>query len=96
MALVDLAIASWLRACDLTKLRVRDGPHGKYVSSQATVMQQKHSGQYSSRLLNKHSLLSRPGYIRANYAARTAFSLAGCIPQKIYPLDNTLVSPKAG
>jgi len=30
-----------LRACDLTKLRVRDIAHGEHVSSRAIVMQQK-------------------------------------------------------
>lgn len=37
----DLAIDSKLRACDLTKLRVRDVAHGENVSSRAMVMQQK-------------------------------------------------------
>ena len=39
--LFDLAIDSKLRACDLTKLRVRDVAHGEHVSSRAMVMQQK-------------------------------------------------------
>jgi integrase len=41
LALFDLAIDSKLRACDLTKLRVRDIAHGALVSSRAIVMQQK-------------------------------------------------------
>ncbi|QKJ38589.1 tyrosine-type recombinase/integrase [Pseudomonas sp. MPDS] len=41
LALFDLAIDSKLRACDLTKLGVRDVAHGEYVSSRAMVMQQK-------------------------------------------------------
>ncbi|VDL20735.1 Tyrosine recombinase XerC [Pseudomonas aeruginosa] len=41
LALFDLAIDSKLRACDLTKLRVRDVAHGEQVSSRAIVMQQK-------------------------------------------------------
>ncbi|HEJ4043531.1 tyrosine-type recombinase/integrase [Pseudomonas aeruginosa] len=41
LALFDLAIDSKLRACDLTKLRVRDVAHGEHVSSRAIVMQQK-------------------------------------------------------
>ncbi|MFN9527661.1 MAG: tyrosine-type recombinase/integrase [Pseudomonadaceae bacterium] len=41
LALFDLAIDSKLRACDLTKLRVRDVAHGETVSSRAMVMQQK-------------------------------------------------------
>ncbi|MDH4654884.1 hypothetical protein [Pseudomonas sp. BN606] len=41
LALFNLAIDSKLRACDLTKLRVRDVAHGDHVSSRAIVMQQK-------------------------------------------------------
>ncbi len=41
LALFDLAIDSKLRACDLTKLRVRDIAHGEHVSPRAIVMQQK-------------------------------------------------------
>ncbi|EOG3618537.1 tyrosine-type recombinase/integrase [Pseudomonas fulva] len=41
LALFDLAIDSKLRACDLTKLRVRDVTHGEHVLSRAMVMQQK-------------------------------------------------------
>jgi hypothetical protein len=41
LALFNLAIDSKLRACDLTKLRVRDITHGEHVLSQAIVMQQK-------------------------------------------------------
>lgn len=41
LALFDLAIGSKLRACDLTKLRVRDVVHGQHVSSRVIVMQQK-------------------------------------------------------
>jgi integrase len=41
LALFNLAIDSKLRACDLTKLRVRDITHGASVSPRAIVMQQK-------------------------------------------------------
>ena len=41
LALFNLAIDSKLRACDLTKLRVRDIAHGERVSSRAIVMQQQ-------------------------------------------------------
>lgn len=41
LALFELAIDSKLRACDLTKLRVRDIAHGDLASSRAIVMQQK-------------------------------------------------------
>lgn len=41
IALFDLAIDSKLRACDLTKLCVRDVVHGSRVAARAMVMQQK-------------------------------------------------------
>jgi integrase len=41
LAMFNLAIDSKLRACDLTKLRVRDICHGEHVASRATIMQQK-------------------------------------------------------
>jgi integrase len=41
LALFNLAIDSKLRACDLTKLRVRDIAHGDHVLSRAIVMQHK-------------------------------------------------------
>jgi integrase len=41
LALFDLAIDSKLRACDLTKLRVRDIAHGAHVSPRVIVMQEK-------------------------------------------------------
>lgn len=41
LALFNLAIDSKLRACDLTKLRLRDVAHGEHISSRAMVMQQK-------------------------------------------------------
>ena len=41
LAMFNLAIDSKLRACDLTKLRVRDVSHGEHVASRATIMQQK-------------------------------------------------------
>jgi len=41
LALFNLAIDSKLRACDLTKLRVRDIAHGDHALSRAIVMQHK-------------------------------------------------------
>ncbi|VWC73445.1 phage integrase [Burkholderia aenigmatica] len=41
LAMFNLAIDSKLRACDLTKLRVRDVCHGERIGNRATVMQQK-------------------------------------------------------
>jgi integrase len=41
LAMFNLAIACKLRACDLTKLRVRDVCHGERVAPRATVLQQK-------------------------------------------------------
>ena len=39
LVLFDLTIDSKLRACDLTKLRVRDVEHENYVVARAMVMQ---------------------------------------------------------
>lgn len=41
LAMFNVAIDSKLRACDLTKLRVRDVYHSEHVASRATIMQQK-------------------------------------------------------
>ena len=41
LALLNLAIDSTLRACDLVKLRVSDVSHGGQMASRAMVMQQK-------------------------------------------------------
>ena len=41
LALLNLAIDSKLRACDLVKLKVRDVCHGQTVASRTIVMQQK-------------------------------------------------------
>jgi len=41
LAMFNLAIDSKLRACDLTKLRVRDVCHGEHIAGRATIMQQK-------------------------------------------------------
>lgn len=41
LAMFNLAIDSKLRACDLTKIRVRDICHGERVACRATVLQQK-------------------------------------------------------
>ena len=41
LALLNLAIDSKLRGCDLVRLRVRDVAHGEHIVSRASVMQQK-------------------------------------------------------
>jgi len=41
LALLDLAIDSKLRSCDLVGLRVRDVSHGEHVAQRAIVMQRK-------------------------------------------------------
>jgi hypothetical protein len=65
LALFNLAIDSKLRACDLTKLRVRDIAHGEHVSSRAIVMQQKtqHPVQFEITEANPNSSggLDAPG-----------------------------------
>ena len=41
LAMINLAIDSKLRACDLTRLQGQDIRHGSHVAARATVMQQK-------------------------------------------------------
>ena len=41
LALLNLAIDSKLRGCDLVRLRVRDVAHDEHIVSRASVMQQK-------------------------------------------------------
>jgi len=67
LALFDLAIDSKLRACDLTKLCVRDVAHGEHLSSQAMVMQQIRSGLCSlkwkrGRIYFESEKAERPTY----------------------------------
>lgn len=41
LAMLNLALDSKLRACDLTRLQVRDVRHGSHMAARATVMQQR-------------------------------------------------------
>ena len=41
LALVNLAIDSKLRACDLVKLRIQDVCHGDHIAPRACILQQK-------------------------------------------------------
>lgn len=96
LALFDLAIDSKLRACDLTKLRVRDIAHGAHVSPRAIVMQQKLSDRYSLKSPNKPGQRWRTGYIRPSCEVRIVCFQAGCTAQTISPPGNTLASSKPG
>ncbi len=96
LALFDLAIDSKLRACDLTKLRVRDVVHGQHVSSRAIVMQQKTSDLCNLRLRSKHGLPWRHGYIKPISTVRTAFFQVGCTPPSVFPPGNTPESSRRG
>ncbi|MFM0205487.1 hypothetical protein PQR53_37355 [Paraburkholderia fungorum] len=51
LAIFNLAIDSKSRACDLTKLRVRDICHGQHVMSRATVMHGTHTMRRTKALL---------------------------------------------
>jgi hypothetical protein len=64
LALFDLAIDSKLRACDLTKLRVRDVAHGEHVSSRAIVMQQKTQRPVQFENTEQTRLALKAGYIK--------------------------------
>ena len=93
LALFNLAIDSKLRACDLTKLRVRDIAHGEHVSSRAIVMQQKtqHPVQFEITEQTRMVLEAwKLGSFRRTYAARTSCFRAGRTPQIIFPPDNML------
>ena len=96
LALFDLAIDSKLRACDLTKLRVRDVAHGEHVSSRAMVMQQKTQRPVQFEITEQTRSALAAWIHRPSYAARSTFFLADCIFQTIYLLVNTLVSSRAG
>src|ERR1700689_3733852 len=61
LALFNLAIDSKLRGCDLVQLRVRDVAHGDRIAARTIVMQQKRSGQFSSKLRNRPENRSSPG-----------------------------------
>lgn len=80
LALFDLAIDSKLRACDLTRLRVRDVAHGKHVASRAIVMQKKTqtpvhwggAGQLSQfTSCPRRARFNKPGNIGAPAARRS-------------------------
>lgn len=88
LSLFDLAIDSKLRACDLTKLRVRDVAHGEHLSSRAIVMQQKTQRPVQFEITDQ----TRPalgGLDTSGPATQRGL-------QTIYLLVNTLVSSKAG
>jgi len=96
LALFDLAIDSKLRACDLTKLRVRDVAHGEHVSSRAIVMQQKTQRPVQFEITEQTRLALQPGYIKPNSTARIVFFQAGYTPQRISPPGSTPESSKRG
>lgn len=96
LALFDLAIDSKLRACDLTKLRVRDVAHGEHVSPRAMVMQQKTLRRVQLEITEQTRFAIAAWIHQPNSGARTAFFRASCIPRTIYQHVNTHVSSKAG
>ena len=61
LALMNLAVDSKLRACDLVALNVRDIPHGERVASRAIVLQSKTGGRCSSRSPRRRAKRSRHG-----------------------------------
>ena len=83
LALFNLAIDSKLRACDLTKLRVRDIAHGEHVSSRAIVMQQKTQHPVQFEITEQTRTFWRLGCFRPASAARTSYFRPGCTTQTI-------------
>jgi len=90
LALFNLAIDSKLRACDLTKLRVRDIAHGEHVSSRAIVMQQKTQHPVQFEITEQTRTVLEAWMHQALFTARTSCSRASCTPQTIFPSGNTL------
>lgn len=90
LALFNLAIDSKLRACDLTKLRVRDVAHGEHVSSREIVMQQKTHHPVQFEITEQPVWLWKPGCTRLISVARTVCFRVGYTVQLISPPGNTL------
>jgi integrase len=96
LALFDLAIDSKLRACDLTKLRVRDVAHGEHVSPRAIVMQQKTLRPVQFEITEQTRFAIAAWIHQAQLRSEDCLFRASCIPQIIYQHVNTHVSSKAG
>ncbi len=90
LALFNLAIDSKLRACDLTKLRVRDIALGEHVSSRAIVMQQKtqHPVQFENTEQTRIDL--EAWMHQAHLRGEDFLFPTRCMAQFIYPSGNTL------
>jgi integrase len=96
LALFDLAIDSKLRACDLTKLRVRDVAHGEHVSPRAMVMQQKTLRPVQFEITEQTRFAIAAWIHQAQLRREDCLFRVSCIPQTIYQHVSTHVSSKAG
>lgn len=62
LAMFNLAIDSKLRACDLTRLQVRDVRHGSHVAAKTTITcSRRPSGRFNSRSRNRPVRASKLG-----------------------------------
>ncbi|MDR6918930.1 hypothetical protein J2X66_005835 [Pseudomonas sp. 3296] len=90
LALFNLAIDSKLRACDLTKLRVRDIAHGGHVSSRVIVMQQKTHHPVQFEITEQTRTVLEVWMHQATCAVRISCFRPGCMTLTISPPDSTL------
>jgi hypothetical protein len=84
LALLNLAIDSKLRACDLVKLRVRDVCHGDRVAARAIVMQKRPSVPFSSRSRSRRGTRLRIGSAAPVFDPKIIFSQAACAVHRIF------------
>lgn len=75
---------------------MRDVAHGEHVSSRAMVMQQKTPRPVQFEMTEQTQPAVAVWIHQGKRHSEDCLSLAGCIPQTIYPLGNTLVQSKAG
>jgi hypothetical protein len=96
LAMFNLAIDSKLRACDLTKLRVRGICLGSRVAPRAIVMQQKTNDQSSSKSLSRPGKPWKPGSKQRGSRLRTFCFGAASMHPRTYRRVSTRGSSIAG
>lgn len=96
LAIFNLAIDSKLRACDLTKLRVRNICHGQHVASRATVMQQKTQRPVQFELTEQTRIARKRGSGPRDCRSQTFCSRAGFTSRHTFQRANTPASCIAG
>jgi hypothetical protein len=90
----NLAIDSKLRACDLTKLRVRDVCPGSRVAPRAAVMQQKTQRPVQFEI-TEQTRESVETWIKAAELSPSRFSFPGSHPRVASSFDAAVRTPRA-